>query len=217
MVAGVAPGSGGGEPVSCRGQYRNTVDELRQAECHRLNADRPLDREVSTAELRSLLRREWRSLESRPTVASGGAVRANLALASAYVLRTLLTAIFDHSPDRATAQTRLPLWVEQVQASGLSCFDRFIKTLHHWRDGIRNFSRAGIPAVSSKGSTTNSSCSNAAASVWMIGRVVPSAMAGYRGSTTLGMNSIPLHLDLVATTGNLMEPLWTNHLYMPLS
>ncbi len=43
-------------------QYRNTVDELRQAEYRRLNADRPLDREVSTAELRPLLRREWRSL-----------------------------------------------------------------------------------------------------------------------------------------------------------
>ncbi len=52
-----------------------------------------------------------------------------LALASAYVLRTLLTAIFDHSLDRATAQTRLQLWVEQIQASGLSCFDRFINAL----------------------------------------------------------------------------------------
>ena len=36
-------------------------------------------------------------------------------LASAYVPRTLLTAIFDHSPDRATAQTRLQLWTERVK------------------------------------------------------------------------------------------------------
>lgn len=53
-------------------------------------------------------------------------------LASADALRTLLTAIFDRTPDRATAQRRLQLWVEQVKASGLSCFDKFINTLHNW-------------------------------------------------------------------------------------
>ena len=76
-------------------------------------------------------------------------------LASAYVLRTLLTAIFEHSPDRATAQTRFQRWTEQVEASGLNCFDQFLNTLHHWREGFSTISRVGMPAVSSKGSTTS--------------------------------------------------------------
>ena len=64
-------------------------------------------------------------------------------LASAYVPRTLLTAIFDHSPDRATAQTRLQLWTERVKASGLSCFDKFLNTLHDWQDGILSYFNGG--------------------------------------------------------------------------
>ncbi len=88
-------------------------------------------------------------------------------LASAYVLRTLLTAIFDQSPDRATARTQLQGWTEQVKAAGLSCFDKFLNTLHNWHDGILNHLMGDIPTASSKGSTTNSSCSSAGALAWM--------------------------------------------------
>ena len=67
--------------------YRDAVDILRQAECHRLNADRPPERAIPTAELRPLLRREWRSLnpdqqgkivelfEQTPTLASADVLR----------------------------------------------------------------------------------------------------------------------------------------------
>ena len=60
-------------------------------------------------------------------------------LASASVPRTLLTSIFEQTPDRATAQTRLRLWTEQVKASGLHCFDKFLDTLHHWQNEILNY------------------------------------------------------------------------------
>ena len=50
----------------------------------------------------------------------------------------MLTAIFDHTLDRATAQRRPQLWVKQVKASGLRCFDNFLNTLNHWRDEILN-------------------------------------------------------------------------------
>ncbi len=124
-------------------QYRNAVDELRTAECRRLNTDRPPERAVPTAELRPLLRREWRSLNPDQQGQVVELFEQTPALASAYVLRTLLTAIFDHSPDRATARTRLQLWTEQVKASGLSCFDKFLNMLHHWQDGILNYFEGG--------------------------------------------------------------------------
>jgi transposase len=123
--------------------YRDAVDELRKTECRRLNAGRPPERAVPTAELRPLLRREWRALTREQQGQVVELFEQTPALASAYVLRTLLTAIFDHSPDRATAQTRLQLWNEQVKAAGLSCFGKFLNTLHRWQDGILNYFEGG--------------------------------------------------------------------------
>ncbi len=119
--------------------YREAVDTLRQAECRRLNAERPPDRAIPTAALRPWLRREWGSLNPHQQGRLVELFELTPTLASAYVLRTLLTAIFEHGPDRATAQTRLQRWAEQVKASGLNCFDQFLNTLHHWRDGILNY------------------------------------------------------------------------------
>lgn len=73
-----------------------------------------------TAERRPLLRREWPSLNPGQQGRGVDLFERTLTLASAYVLRTLLTAIFDHSPDRATAQTRLQRWTEQVKAPPLT-------------------------------------------------------------------------------------------------
>lgn len=120
-------------------QYREAVDGLRKQEFRRLNAGRPADQSLPTAELRLLLRREWSSL----TPAQQGQLLELFAqtptLVSAYLLRTTLTAIFEGTPDRATAQTRLRLWGEQVKTAGLTCFDNFLNTLHHWQDGILNY------------------------------------------------------------------------------
>ena len=118
--------------------YRGAVDTLRQAECRRLNADRSPERAVPTTALRPLLRREWRSLNPDQQGKVVELFQQTPALARAYVLRTLLTAIFESTPDRATAQSRLRLWVKQVKASGLHGFDTFLKTWHRWQDKILN-------------------------------------------------------------------------------
>ncbi len=120
-------------------RYRAAFDNLRQAECQRLNAARPPERAVPTAGLRPLLRREWPSLNRDQQGRGVGLFELTPTLASAYVLRTPLTAIFDHRPDPTTAQTRLQLWTEQVKASGLSCFNKFINILHNWQDEILNY------------------------------------------------------------------------------
>ena len=108
------------------------------AECHRLNANRPPERAIPTAALRPLLRREWRSLNPDQQGKIIELFEQTPILARAYVLRTLLTAIFESAPDRATAQSRLRLWVKQVKASGLHSFDPFLNTWHRWQDKILN-------------------------------------------------------------------------------
>ncbi|HYQ91924.1 MAG TPA: ISL3 family transposase, partial [Candidatus Competibacteraceae bacterium] len=120
-------------------QYRQAVDDLRQQECRRLNAGRPADQVLPTAELRSLLRREGSSLNRAQQDQLVNLFQPAPTLASAYRLRTLLTAIFECTPDRVTAQTRLHRWGEQVKAAGITCFDKFLTTLQHWQEGILNY------------------------------------------------------------------------------
>ena len=119
--------------------YREAVDDLWKQEFRRLNAGRPADQALPTAELRRLLRREWPSL----TPAQQGQLVELFAqtptLVSASIRRTTLTAIFECTPDRATAQTRLRIWGEQVKAAGITCLDKFLNTWHHGQDGILNY------------------------------------------------------------------------------
>jgi transposase len=120
-------------------QYREAVDDLRKQEFRRLNAGRPADQALPTAELRLLLRREWPSLTQAQQGQLVELFEQTPTLVSAYILRTTLTAIFECTPDRATAQTRFRIWGEQVKAAGITCFDKFLNTLHHWQDGILNY------------------------------------------------------------------------------
>ena len=85
-----------------------------------------------------MLRREWPSLNPVQQGQLAELFERTPALASAYVLRTTLTAIFERPPDRVTARTRLQLWGEQVKAAGVTCFDKFLDTLEYWKEGILN-------------------------------------------------------------------------------
>lgn len=60
-------------------------------------------------------------------------------LKKAYNLREQLTRIFDRNLSRAEAQKQIRAWVTRVRKSGLTCFDKFIKTLTRWFDEIINY------------------------------------------------------------------------------
>ena len=120
-------------------QYRDAVETLRKQEWHRLNANRGPANSLPTAELRWLLRRDWPFLTPAQQGQLVDLVAQSPILASAYVLRTTLTAIFEGTRDRATAQTRLEAWRTQGKAMGIACFDKFLQTLQNWQDEILNY------------------------------------------------------------------------------
>jgi transposase len=60
-------------------------------------------------------------------------------LQQAYVLREQLTAIFEQPPFKNDAKRALRAWEAQVHASGLTCFDNFLKTLHRYWEPMTNY------------------------------------------------------------------------------
>ena len=57
----------------------------------------------------------------------------------AYLFRLELTAIFEADLTKAQATKKIEAWIEQVQASDLTCFDPFLNTLSNHLDEITNY------------------------------------------------------------------------------
>jgi transposase len=60
-------------------------------------------------------------------------------LEKAYTAMTKLTHIFDDSISKSSGKRRLKSWIKAMEASLLSCFSSFIKTLKHYFDEITNY------------------------------------------------------------------------------
>jgi len=119
-------------------QYWEAVDERRQQEFRRPNASRPASQTLPTADWRPLWHQAWLSLTPAQQGHRVERFEPPPTLARTDLRRNTLTALFDCTPDRATAQTRLPRWTAPVQASGLHCFAKFLNTLDNWQEGILN-------------------------------------------------------------------------------
>lgn len=60
-------------------------------------------------------------------------------LHKAYTLRTELTAIFDMQLSQEQGEVRLQKWINKVEASSLTCFDKAIKTMGNHLSMIANY------------------------------------------------------------------------------
>ena len=60
-------------------------------------------------------------------------------LEQVYVLREILTGIFNRPLTKAQAVIELDIWIKRVQELGLNCFDSFVGTLQKWMDEITNY------------------------------------------------------------------------------
>lgn len=119
--------------------YRDGADQLRKQETKRLK------RELPKAEYEQLKGAMWafrkRKADLKP---EQEAVLERLfahspELRQAYELREQLSAIFDEEWSKAEAIEKIERWRRLVEASGLKCYDRFLKTLDRHLDEITNY------------------------------------------------------------------------------
>ena len=119
--------------------YRDGVDEFRKSELKRLKEELP---EKTYLELKGSLwacRKKYEDLRPEERKVRKLFFEHAPKLKLAYTLQDQLSAIFDQSISKKVAKIRIQAWKKRVQASGLNCFDRFIKTLERWWEEILNF------------------------------------------------------------------------------
>jgi transposase len=119
--------------------YRSKVDNVRKQELKRLKKC------LSTTEYKALkgamwaLRRHWDDLSEEKRQVLGKLFKHSKELDEAYDSMTKLTHIFDDNVSKASGKRRLKSWIKAIEASSLTCFSSFIKTLRHHFDDISNY------------------------------------------------------------------------------
>jgi transposase len=119
--------------------YRSKVDNVRKQELKRLKKC------LSTTEYKALkgamwaLRRPWDDLSEEKRQVLGKLFRHSKKLDEAYDSMIKLTHIFDDSVSKASGKRRLKSGIKAIEASSLTCFSSFIKTLRHHFDDISNY------------------------------------------------------------------------------
>lgn len=120
--------------------YRDAFDTLRKKEMRRLKKELPAEeyKEVAKGML-WILRYNHRRLDKKSRKRLRTLFHYSPLLHQAYSLREELTAIFNQKLSRKQASKRLHKWIAKVKTSGVSCYNKFIKTLNNYFDGIVNY------------------------------------------------------------------------------
>ena len=119
--------------------YRSKLDNLRKKEMKRLK------KSLSDAEYKNLKGAMW-ALRYSPSNLSehyksvlDRIFRRSRVLEDAYTYSTQLTTIFNESVSKASGIRRIKSWIKSVEASSLTCFSTFIKTLQQHFEDIANY------------------------------------------------------------------------------
>lgn len=120
--------------------YRDAFDTLRKQEFRRLRKDLPETTYQEVVQgMHWVLRHNHANLNEEETARLRLLFHYTPTLHRAYTLREELTAIFNLELSLTAGQHRLAQWMAKVARSSLTCFDRFLKTLHHHFPEIVNY------------------------------------------------------------------------------
>lgn len=119
--------------------YREAVDKVRKKEMHRLKEALP---EAEYGKLKGamwLVRKNPHELDDNERATLKLLFDNSPALKYAYLYAGTLTELFEKEVSKIEAEELLRAWMRIVEASPLSCFDRFLRTLSEKIDIITNY------------------------------------------------------------------------------
>jgi transposase len=120
-------------------KYHEAADKLRKKELKRLKAELP---EAQYQQLKGSMwafRKKPADLSAAETEVLARLLEYSPLLRLAYDLRQRLTAIFEQDLTKAEATQKIKNWSQDVQQTGLTCFDTFLTTLNNHFDQITNY------------------------------------------------------------------------------
>ena len=119
--------------------YRAGADRLRTQEMRRLKQELPKEDYAKLKGTMWPFRKRAAELEVEEQELLRRLFAYTPALQQAYEYREQLTDIFDTPLSKGAALQQLTVWQQEVRASGLSCYDRFLHTLEKWKEEIANY------------------------------------------------------------------------------
>ena len=120
--------------------YRNDVDTVRKQEFRRLKKELPETgyREIVKG-MMWIIRKNNKDLTPEERKKLNRLFEHSPELKLAYTFREELTAIFEMQLTKEEGKKRLIKWQDKVRRYGLTCFNKFLKTLDNWLDKIANY------------------------------------------------------------------------------
>lgn len=119
--------------------YREAADQVRKQELHRLKKTLPKEEYQKLNGSFRAFRKNAKDLNREERKILRRFFEHSALAKQAYALREQLTAIFDMHLSKPQAQSKILQWIQQVQKTGLHCFDNFINLLHVWWEEITNY------------------------------------------------------------------------------
>jgi transposase len=122
-------------------QYRAGADTLRKQEVKRLRQELSKDDAKVLEKTLWPFRKRASALDTDEQERLDALFGYSPQLKAGYEFREHLTTIFDTARSKAAALRQIKAWRRKVEASGLTCFNPFLKLLDTWLDLIANYFR----------------------------------------------------------------------------
>ena len=120
--------------------YRDAFDKLRKKECKRLKSELSEESYAQVCKgMLWILRKNHCDLSADERVRLRTLFNDSPLLHKAYTFREELTAIFNRHVTVAAAEVAIRAWIRKVEASALTCYNAFIKTLRRYWTFILNY------------------------------------------------------------------------------